>query len=241
LTISIDELVLTTGKHKTRKHGLCVMEAVAWVAGENHTDMPKCVSPAITRYMQVMNDCGETEVHERLKPYIYKVIGTKGDDLLEQARGFIAADFAVRVFAANALDAANQKGWAVKLRNLAQITSRKTAEDAAHAAARTAAHATYAARTANAAAHAAAKAAAHTAAHAAYAAHAANAAAHAAHAAHAANAAYAAHAAANASRAEDAAHAAAHAAAHTGTDVWDDAFRCLDTMLWPIPPSAHPE
>lgn len=95
---TIDEITLNEGKHDKREHGLCVMEAVAWVAGEEHTDMPKCASPVISRYCQVLNDRGGPEVRERLKPYIYKIIGTASPEL-DLQRAFIAADFAVRVFA----------------------------------------------------------------------------------------------------------------------------------------------
>lgn len=171
--ISIEDIQLSRGNHKTRETGLCVMEAVAWIAGEEHTDMPKCVSPVISKYCQVLNDSGNDAVRERLKPYIYKMIGTASPELDEQ-RAFIAADFAVRVFAKVDCEPIVDMNTANAAYAAANANAGRAAANAAYAAAN-------AARAARALAHAA---------------HAANA-AHAAHAANAAaaNAAYAANAA----------------------------------------------
>jgi hypothetical protein len=109
-----------------------------------------------------------------------KLIGTKASRAITVKRGFIAADFAVRVFAPIALEAHGQKESAEKLRALAPIVGYATASVG-----KTAANAANAA--ANAAAYAAANAAAYAAANnACAAANAANAAANAANAAAAA-------------------------------------------------------
>ena len=42
--IDLDGIVLDKGAHDTREDGVCVMEAVAWYAGEDHSDAPACVS-----------------------------------------------------------------------------------------------------------------------------------------------------------------------------------------------------
>lgn len=42
--LDLDTIVLDKGTHDTRANGVCVMEAVAWYAGEDHSDAPACVS-----------------------------------------------------------------------------------------------------------------------------------------------------------------------------------------------------
>jgi hypothetical protein len=197
---SIEDIVLTTGNHLTREDGLCVMEAVAWVAGETHTDMPKCVSPVISRYCQGLNDEGNEEVRERLKPYIYKVIGTASPEL-DLKRAFIVADYAVRVFAEIDVPRVVDRITAQAAAKAANAAANAAAADIAYAAEKAAVHAAYAA----------------AAAHAVHAVHAARA---------AANAVYAFYA--------EAAADAAHAASVTAQDKWDQAFKCLDDMLWPV-------
>ncbi len=45
--IPIDEIESSHGKHATREKGVCLMEAVAWWQGEEHSDMPECVCSVI--------------------------------------------------------------------------------------------------------------------------------------------------------------------------------------------------
>ena len=40
--LGLDGIELKSGSHHARDHGVCVMEAVAWVAGEPHSDHPLC-------------------------------------------------------------------------------------------------------------------------------------------------------------------------------------------------------
>ena len=43
----LDAITLARGAHDRRTDGVCVMEAVAWRAGEDHSDRPECASPVI--------------------------------------------------------------------------------------------------------------------------------------------------------------------------------------------------
>jgi len=43
----LDAITLASGAHDRRTDGVCVMEAVAWWAGEDHSDRPECASPVI--------------------------------------------------------------------------------------------------------------------------------------------------------------------------------------------------
>ena len=40
-------LLLANGGHKSADDGMCLMEAVAYVAGEPHSDSPACASPIL--------------------------------------------------------------------------------------------------------------------------------------------------------------------------------------------------
>ena len=44
-TIDIEALVLQKGAHRSAAEGMCIMEAVAYVAGEPFSDHPSCASP----------------------------------------------------------------------------------------------------------------------------------------------------------------------------------------------------
>lgn len=48
-------LTLLKGKHD-RGQGMCAMEAAAYLAGEPHSDHPKCVSPVIATFLRNWND-----------------------------------------------------------------------------------------------------------------------------------------------------------------------------------------
>jgi hypothetical protein len=45
MTLNLETLTLAHGAHDRREQGVCLMEAVAWWAGKEHTDHPPCVSP----------------------------------------------------------------------------------------------------------------------------------------------------------------------------------------------------
>ena len=52
----LDKITLDTGGHSDFEAGVCVMEAVAWVAGEPHSDHPQCASPVMTAFLTRWND-----------------------------------------------------------------------------------------------------------------------------------------------------------------------------------------
>lgn len=51
-TLDLDTVTLAHGKHGSPEGGLCLLEAVAYVAGEPHSDHPACVSPVIAAFEQ---------------------------------------------------------------------------------------------------------------------------------------------------------------------------------------------
>jgi len=156
---TLDALVLAEGSHGTRESGLCAMEAVAWLAGEPHSDHPACTCPVIARYVIRLNDRMRDDERQRLKAYLPRLIGTRATPEVERRRMFVFADWAVRKIAPIALRARGRAELAEKLEAVAEINSEETAE-AGRAVARTAYAAAYAAAAAAADAAAAAAAAA---------------------------------------------------------------------------------
>jgi hypothetical protein len=158
-----DAITLETGAHPDRGDALCIMEAVAWMAGEaRHTDSPECVCPVIAAFARRFNDArGMTPElrQELLAPLASRMTGTRASLAVMRKRAFLCADFAVRVAAPIALDSRGLGEWATKLRALPEIVDTRSARAAAtvtREARRTAA--TYAATYAAAAAYAAADA-----------------------------------------------------------------------------------
>lgn len=45
--VDLRTVKLTYGGHESRERGVCLMEAVAWMAGEPHSDRPSCTDPAL--------------------------------------------------------------------------------------------------------------------------------------------------------------------------------------------------
>jgi hypothetical protein len=159
MTISYE---LGKGSHDTRETGMCAMEWVAYIAGEEHSDSPVCVDPVLRRFGMGLNDALPDDMRQRLRPYLARMIGTAGDGRSEERR-WALADWAVRFAAAEAQDVTGRKDLGDKLRALPEVTA-ETKDEAIEVAravrdGRRAANA-YAAAAANAAANAADAAAA---------------------------------------------------------------------------------
>src|SRR3990167_8767596 len=138
----------------------CVMEGVAYAAGEKWTDRPKTACRVLTAFCIGINDRAPDDIRQRLIPYIPRLIGTRSTRAIELRRMYLLVDVAVREFAPIAMEHGGRKAQAAKLRTLPPIIDRTTAKIAAAAAAAAAA---YASAAAAAAADAAAAAAATTA------------------------------------------------------------------------------
>jgi hypothetical protein len=154
-SIDLDTIRLTPGVHRDRQEGLSLMEAVAWFAGERHTDRPACVSPLLAAAGRTLHDELPDARRQELVPLIPRLAWTAGDGL-DERRGYMALDWVVRVWAPAWLDGAGLTVQAAALRSLRPVTGRA----AAVAAARVALEVQQAASAARAAARAAAWAAA---------------------------------------------------------------------------------
>ena len=79
---------------------MCVMEAVAYIAGEPWSDHPQCVCPVIAAFMRSWNDGLPTDDDRTrlLAPLIPVVIGTASTPDAQDRRAIAAADWAVRTY-----------------------------------------------------------------------------------------------------------------------------------------------
>ena len=157
LVIDLELIELKHGSHASSQDGVCLMEAVALFAGEEHTDRPACVCPVLTNFGISLNDRMNTVNRQKLKRLIPRLVGTRNESL-ENRRAEFLADRALRLFlpialrhAGDAMEKANLEEHAISLRQcVAQMESlpagySATAAAAATAAAREAATATAAA------------------------------------------------------------------------------------------------
>src|SRR6266487_716019 len=88
----LPKLHLDHGAHGSRKNGVCIMEAVAWAAGREHTDRPPCVSPLIATFLRSWNDSLNDQDRQMLKPYVFKVLNTATGKADEETRAWLATD-----------------------------------------------------------------------------------------------------------------------------------------------------
>lgn len=123
----LNTLTLSVGSHEAREDGVCIMEAAAWLAGEEHSDQPSCVSPVIRTYAMGLNDGWNDATRQRLLPYISLVIGTAQSVEVEQRRSWMAVDWMARIYAPVWLRLANLRSHAAVLEALGAITDGATA------------------------------------------------------------------------------------------------------------------
>ena len=121
--VLLDELHLEKGAHNRREDGLCIMEAAAWLAGQEHTDAPACVSPVLRSFLTSWNDSLDDDTRQRLKPYAWKVLGTAGDPVADERRAWMATDWLVRVHTPAWLRLAGLTSHADALAGLPEVTN----------------------------------------------------------------------------------------------------------------------
>lgn len=75
--IGLIEIILKAGGHSSRAQAVCAMEAVAWLAGEPHSDQPQCACPVIGSFMRSWNDAIQTDEKRNalLKPLLPLLVG----------------------------------------------------------------------------------------------------------------------------------------------------------------------
>lgn len=125
----LERFPIRAGAHPTRGDGLCAMEMVAWLAGEEHSDGPACTCPTLAALVRAFNDSiPDDRLRSRyLRPLIPRLVNTRGTRLDEQERGFLVADYAVRVLAPQVLRRHGRGEEAERLQRLPAVRDRATA------------------------------------------------------------------------------------------------------------------
>lgn len=87
---------LAAGRHASAE-GLCALEAVAYVAGEPHSDQPACASPSLAAFIETWSDRLPQDARDALiLPLVPRLVGTRGSDALERRRVALVVDWLVR-------------------------------------------------------------------------------------------------------------------------------------------------
>lgn len=101
----INTLTISEGAHTSRKTGMCVMEAISYIAGEEFSEHPECACPVITAFMISFNDSlPDNASRDRwIKPLIPAIIGSRVfleaggiDSGVQYKRGMISGDAILR-------------------------------------------------------------------------------------------------------------------------------------------------
>jgi hypothetical protein len=57
---------LSPGRHRRRRHGVCLMEYTSIIAGERFSDHPRCTDPALAAVARAVNDYSSAAGRQRL-------------------------------------------------------------------------------------------------------------------------------------------------------------------------------
>ena len=117
------EIVLASGSHEDFERGVCAMEAVAWLAGEKHSDSPKCACPVISAFMRSWNDRlpDDDTRNKYLRPLLPLIVGTRATKAIEKHRGWMATDWAIRTRTPQVLRLAGLDDLAARLEALPEV------------------------------------------------------------------------------------------------------------------------
>jgi hypothetical protein len=124
--LDLATLTLAKGCHAYRSDGLCLMEAVAWMAGEPHTDMPACTSLVLGAFGRSLNDVLPDDKRQQLIPLVPRFIGTAGDGL-DERRGYLALDWLTRTYLPAWLELAGLTVHGATLKGSEPVTSMEAA------------------------------------------------------------------------------------------------------------------
>jgi hypothetical protein len=120
--LDLDKIKIDKGGHSGPDDGYCVMEAVAWIAGEPWSDAPKCASGVIGAFMRKWNDSLNDTDRQMLKPYVRKLVGTAASAEVEEHRAYMVIDWFIRVHTPAWLELAKLSEHAAAVRALPEVT-----------------------------------------------------------------------------------------------------------------------
>ena len=124
---------LRDGSHRENDEGLaCVMEAVAYVAGEPWSDKPQCACPVISAFLRCWNDDVPDDATRTrlLGPFVERLVRSKSTPEVALQRSYLALDWLVRVYTPAWLEVAGLRDHAGLCRQLAELHSEAACEAA---------------------------------------------------------------------------------------------------------------
>jgi hypothetical protein len=119
---ALQEICLDVGSHATREDGVCALEAVAWIAGEPHSDRPACVSRVLASFVRYWNDLGADRDREALKLFLVRLVGTA--DCRDRVRARIACDWLTCHCAPTWVEACGEGEYGTVLRVVGPVRER---------------------------------------------------------------------------------------------------------------------
>ncbi|MCA8951164.1 MAG: hypothetical protein KDE27_16780, partial [Planctomycetes bacterium] len=70
---------------------------VAWLAGEPHSDEPRCACPVIAAFVRATNDVmGDAARNRDLRPLVPMLVNTRSTAAIERERGLMVLDCLLR-------------------------------------------------------------------------------------------------------------------------------------------------
>jgi len=143
MTMDLSTVSFGVGTHPrtdapTGDRDLCIMEAVAYMAGEPWSDSPACASLVVSAFLRSWNDALSDADRDRLLPaavWVPRLIGSRGNTAAEEQRAYLALDWLIRVHAPAWLDLVPSLAPHAKaLRALSKVVDLDTARAARAAA-----------------------------------------------------------------------------------------------------------
>ena len=129
--VGLEGITLKHGSHTTREEGVCLLEAVAWVAGEPHSDRPACACPIMAAIGRRLNDRisrdDDATRTALLRPAVLILVGSKATRDVERRRMYLALDWSLREIVPQWFDLVPSLAeYAAALRGLAPIVDTST-------------------------------------------------------------------------------------------------------------------
>jgi len=123
--IGLEGITLRASSHRDRSAGVCAMEAVAWLAGEPHSDAPQCACPVIGAFLRSWNDALPDDATRTLllRPLLPLVLNTRSTKAVEVKRSYLALDWLARVHAPAWLSLRDGAALAPTVKELQQSAS----------------------------------------------------------------------------------------------------------------------
>ena len=131
----LEQHPLRHGAHPTRGDGMCAMEMVAWLAGEPHSDEPRCACPVIAAFVRALNDALPSDAarNRLLRPLVPKLVNTRANGRVEALRARLAADAGIRELLPLLLERQRRHEEAALLRRLPPLEGDESIDAAVRA------------------------------------------------------------------------------------------------------------